>query len=371
MNKTGYAETVKIGGFGQVETVLLGSHQAVAIQTMWKDPLGPEDLRGSAGDRLISRIENLQRMGCSLLRFAVPDMESADVLGELASALSMPLTADIHFDYKIALRCLDYPIAKIRLNPGNIGSPERVEKVLSKAAEKNVPIRIGVNGGSLPGALREKVASGDISRPEALVRAAEEELRHFIDFDFPNVVVSMKASSLRDTLEANRIFASRHAIPLHIGVTEAGPLVAGTVRNSIVLHTLLSEGIGSTIRVSLSDTPENEIIAGREILSSLAELRGGAEAPGVKIISCPRCGRHSFDTHEFANKWLSSLYSMKKDVTIAIMGCAVNGPGEASHADLGITGAGDKVLLFRHGKVIRTISASEADEAFREELEGL
>jgi (E)-4-hydroxy-3-methylbut-2-enyl-diphosphate synthase len=376
---SGPSKVVKIGGFDHVEPVLIGGSNPVVIQTMWKDRLSSADLEGSAGEAVVERIAALKRMGCALLRFAVPDLEAAGVLGNLAQRVSMPLVADIHFDYKIALRCLDFPIAKIRINPGNIGSRERVEAVLSKAASKNRPIRIGVNAGSLPLDIRDKVDSGDLSQAEALVEAAERELAIFREFDFQNVLVSMKASSVADTIRANRLLAERTGAPLHIGVTEAGPLIAGVVRNTAALTVLLSEGIGDTIRVSLSDTMEREVIAGREILAAAAEMsetaagRAGAQGgtppgQGVKIVSCPRCGRNSFDTHGFTERWQPALYAMDKNITVAVMGCAVNGPGEARHADLGITGAGNKVLLFRHGKVIRTIDAAAADSAFREEL---
>jgi (E)-4-hydroxy-3-methylbut-2-enyl-diphosphate synthase len=284
--------------------------------------------------------------------------------------VSIPLVADIHFDHRIALRCLDYPIAKIRINPGNIGSSDKVLAVLEKAAAKARPIRIGVNAGSLPGDLRHKVDAGEMDRAEALVEAAERELSVFKEFGFQDVLVSMKASGITDTIKANRLLARRTDVPLHIGVTEAGPHVAGVVRNTAALMALLREGIGDTIRVSLSDTMEREIIAGREILNALEDMNGRIEnRRGVVIISCPRCGRNGFDTHGFTERWQNRLYSLDKNITVAIMGCAVNGPGEARHADLGITGAGEKVLIFRRGEVIRTIDAAEADEAFREELE--
>ncbi|MDR2617653.1 MAG: (E)-4-hydroxy-3-methylbut-2-enyl-diphosphate synthase, partial [Treponema sp.] len=287
-----------------------------------------------------------------------------------ASMVSIPLVADIHFDHRIALRCLDYPIAKIRINPGNIGSSDKVLAVLEKAAAKARPIRIGVNAGSLPGDLRHKVDAGEMDRAEALVEAAERELSVFKEFGFQDVLVSMKASGITDTIKANRLLARRTDVPLHIGVTEAGPHVAGVVRNTAALMALLREGIGDTIRVSLSDTMEREIIAGREILNALEDMNGRIEnRRGVVIISCPRCGRNGFDTHGFTERWQNRLYSLDKNITVAIMGCAVNGPGEARHADLGITGAGEKVLIFRRGEVIRTIDAAEADEAFREELE--
>jgi (E)-4-hydroxy-3-methylbut-2-enyl-diphosphate synthase len=335
---------------------------------MWKDPLVFSDIEGAAGDGVVERIRRLGMLGCGLLRFAVPDISAAEALGSLAERVSMPLSADIHFDYRIALRCLDFPIAKIRINPGNIGSRERVEAVLRKAAARAIPIRIGVNAGSLPRDLAARVDEGTLDRAEALVAAAERELGIFAEFGFDRVVVSLKASSVADTLRANRILAGRTDFPLHIGVTEAGPLVAGVVRNTAALHTLLEEGIGDTIRVSLSDTMENEVIAAREILGVLG---GGEKRRGVEIISCPRCGRNGFDTHGFTERWLDYLYTLDKRATIAIMGCAVNGPGEARHADLGITGAGNRVLIFRRGKVIRTIAAENADAAFREELEQL
>jgi (E)-4-hydroxy-3-methylbut-2-enyl-diphosphate synthase len=311
-------------------------------------------------------------MGCGLLRFAVPDLESAETLGKLASRVSMPLCADIHFDHKIALRCLDFPLAKLRITPGNIGSRNRVEAVLSQAAEKKVPIRIGVNGGSLPSGLRKRLGAGEIDRAQALVQAALEELAVFGEFGFERTAVSMKASGIADTIRANRLFREQSDVPLHIGVTEAGPLVAGTVRNTAALLPLLAEGIGDTIRISLSDSPENEVIAGREILNALRDLKGpgsrAGDRSGVVIVSCPRCGRNSFDTLAFTKRWQSRLYALERDCTVAIMGCAVNGPGEAKHADLGITGAGGKVLIFKQGKVVRTIDPSQADLVFEEEL---
>jgi (E)-4-hydroxy-3-methylbut-2-enyl-diphosphate synthase len=370
--------TLRIGGFDHVAPVLIGGDHPVVIQTMWKDRLSFSDLEGEAGRAVAERIDRLKAMGCGLLRFAVPDIEAAEVLGALARKVSMPLVADIHFDYKIALRCLDYPIAKIRINPGNIGGSEKVKTVLAKATDRDIPIRIGVNAGSLPQDLRGSVDEGRLDRAEALVAAAERELAIFREFNFKKVLVSLKASTIADTIKANRILASRIDLPIHIGVTEAGPLIAGVVRNTAALVTLLSEGIGDTIRVSLSDSVENEVIAGREILGAVADSFGDEKnRRGVVIISCPRCGRNSFDTHRFTERWLTWLYSLDKNITVAIMGCAVNGPGEARHADLGITGAGNQVLLFRNGRVIRTINAGAgdlellADEAFGKALEEL
>ena len=324
-------------------------------------------------------------MGCGLLRFSVPDLDTAETLGALAKLVSMPLVADIHFDHKIALRCMDFPIAKIRINPGNIGGREKVRAVLEKASERGVALRIGVNAGSLPQDLRSKTPCSSVSSvvknlAEALVEAAERELAIFDEFGFTNALVSMKASNLADTIKANRLLAERSDVPLHIGVTEAGPLVAGVARSSAALVPLLAQGIGDTLRVSLSDSVENEVIAAREILGAAAEIaaiNGGPDAEtrvsrlkrgGVTIISCPRCGRHGFDTHGFCGRWLTRLYALNRTITIAIMGCEVNGPEEARHADIGITGAGDKVLIFRRGVIVRTVTQAEADAAFEEEL---
>ena len=338
----------------------------MVIQTMWDDRLSFSDLEGAA-----LRIDKLAAMGCGLLRFSVLDIQSAEVLGRLAEMVSMPLVADIHFDYKIALRCLDFPIAKIRINPGNIGDKEKTAAVLEKAAAGNIPIRIGLNAGSLPIDLRERVECG-MGTAEALAEAALREIEVFDEFGFSNFLVSMKASGVADTIKANRILASRVDAPLHLGVTEAGPLIPGVARSAVAFLTLLSEGIGDTIRVSLSDTVENEVIAGREITAAAGELapeNARLKRAGVRIVSCPRCGRYAFDTHGFTGRWMEKLYVMDRDITVAVMGCEVNGPQEAKHADLGVTGAGDKVLFFRHGKIIKTIdNAAEADTVFEEEL---
>ncbi|WP_461257981.1 (E)-4-hydroxy-3-methylbut-2-enyl-diphosphate synthase [Treponema sp. R80B11-R83G3] len=362
------SKTIKIGNFPHIRPVYIGGDYPVAVQTMWKDRLSVLDLQGAVG-----RIKALGAMGCSILRFAVPDIESAEVLGRLSEMVSMPLCADIHFDYKIALRCMDFPVSKLRINPGNIGDREKIRAVLEKAAKRGIPIRIGVNAGSLPLDLRERVEQG-FSTCEALVQAAQREISLFEEFGFNDYLVSMKASTIADTINANKILRLRTPTILHVGVTEAGPLIAGVVRNAAALLNLLAEGIGDTIRVSLSDTMENEVIAGREIIAAAAQLapeNARLKSGGVIIISCPRCGRHGFDTHGFTGRWLQKLYALDKDITVAIMGCEVNGPIEAKHADLGITGAGDKVLIFKNGKVIKTITASEADAVFEEELNSL
>lgn len=354
---------VWIGGSGKTKRIGIGGDSPISIQTMWK-----EGITGVLCSRdvlfcLVERIEKLQALGCDILRFAVPDMESADALVKIAAETTMPLVADIHFDYRLALRCLEGDVAKIRINPGNIGSRDRVEAVVNRCKDKGVAIRIGVNSGSLPRDIAESVQQGKTTRAQALSMAALRELDAFDELGFDQVVVSMKASSVQETIDANTTFASQSSVPLHVGVTEAGPLIGGIVKSVLAFNYLLERNIGNTIRVSLSSSPENEVIASREILRETGKRMGG-----VKIISCPRCGRNGFDVHSFINRWQNRLLSLDKDITVAVMGCVVNGPGEGKHADIGITGTGDKVMIFKHGKIVQTISAEDADNIFEKEL---
>ena len=357
---------VTLGGAYGVRSVVMGGNNPVTIQTMWKE--GIANLTGDSGAlrSVLERMSVMRNLGCDIIRFAVPDMESARSLCLIAANTEMPLVADIHFDYRLALECLKGPVAAIRINPGNIGSRERVEAVVNGCKEKGCAIRIGVNTGSLPSDLEHKVELKELTRAEALAQTALREAEVFDSLDFANVVVSMKASSVKETVDANEAFAKVSDIPLHIGVTEAGPLIGGIVKSTLAFSTLLNEGIGSTIRVSLSSSPENEIIAGREILHECGKREGG-----VSIVSCPRCGRIGFDVHSFVDRWQNELLGMKKNITVAVMGCVVNGPGEGKHADLGIAGGKDKVIIFKKGKIVRTVDAKDADKVFREELESL
>ncbi len=339
-------KSVKIGH------VIIGGGFPVAVQTMWKKPLSKNT------DEILSEIKRLKNMGCDILRFSVPDSTSSEYLGKLIPDSVIPLVADIHFDYKLALECIGFGIQKVRINPGNIGALWKVEEIVRAASDKNVPIRVGVNGGSLP---RDLQNYGN--RADAMVLAAERELNVFEKLGFKDVVFSLKSSDIESTVSANSAFSEKYQYPLHLGVTEAGPLIPGIVKSTIALTKLLAQGIGDTIRVSLSDEPVNEVIAGNEILKA-----SGLKNDGVSIISCPRCGRASFDTHKFVKKLEPLLYSLKKNISIAIMGCIVNGPGEARDADLGITGSGDNVVIFRKGKIIHRIKASEAVKIFTEEL---
>ncbi len=372
MNEFKRPYRISIGGTGITRTLPIGGDAPVSIQTMWKSPLNGADIQEIARE-----LGGLEQLGCDAVRFAVPDMESADALVRLAAITPMPLVADIHFDHRLALRCLDGTVAKIRLNPGNIGSRDKVRAVVDKARDTNTAIRIGVNSGSLPRDLQDRIERNLLSgrdpvteRSTALAEAAEREVAVFDELSFHRVLVSMKASSVAETVSCNEVFARKFDLPLHIGVTEAGPLIGGVVKSTLAFSRLLGEGIGSTVRVSLSDTMENEIIAAREILGECGKRKGG-----VRIVSCPRCGRNGFDVHGFVSRWQKDLMSLNRDITVAVMGCVVNGPGEGKHADIGITGAGDSVLIFRHGETVRTISVADgfeaADAAFREELERL
>ena len=358
--------TVTVGGFNNIRKIRIGGDNPVTIQTMWKDGITDVTQGSEKLNDILRQINTLKSLGCDIIRFAVPDMESARALCLIQYHTDVPLVADIHFDYRLALECLKGPVAAIRINPGNIGSFDRVKAVVDGCKEKNVAIRIGVNSGSIPHDIEEKVLDGSITRAQALVQAALREVEVFDQLGFTNVVVSMKASSVDETIQANEEFAKVSDIPLHIGVTEAGPLITGIVKSTLAFSTLLKEGIGSTIRVSLSSTPENEVITGREILHECGLRKGG-----VTLVSCPRCGRIGFDVHSFVDRWQNRLLSMDKNVTIAVMGCVVNGPGEGKHADLGIAGGGDKCIIFKKGKIIRTINAEDADKVFEEELESL
>lgn len=334
--------------------VPVGGASPVSVQTMLSGVLPRDrDLRSA-------RLRGLHHLGCDIIRTAVPDLRSVDDLPGLVSCTDMPVVADVHFDHRIALAALDTGIAKLRINPGNLGPEWKTLEVLRKAAAKNIPIRVGINGGSLPRHLRELE-----DKAAAMVLAAEEELEIMEKAEFENVVFSLKASDIETTCRANYLFARKYSYPLHLGVTEAGPLIEGVVKSTIAFSRLLSAGIGSTIRVSLTDSEENEVIAGRSILVSL----GLAEGP--TIISCPRCARATFDTHAFIQNYGDRIRSFGKNRSIAVMGCTVNGPDEAASADLGITGSGKRALIFKAGKVIRECPAEEAARIFLEELEKL
>ena len=372
------SKKITIGGNGITRKLEIGGGAPISIQTMWKESLLRSNLENVA-----LRLENLNALGCDIVRFAVPDVDSAKLLVKLSYLTSMPLVADIHFDHRLAILCMEGNVAKIRINPGNIGSEKNVVEVVKKALDKSVALRIGVNSGSLPKDLAKTLQEAKISNSEdfsllkakLMAEAAFRELEILDGAGFDNALVSIKASSVRETILANEVFRAKRSEPLHLGVTEAGPLVSGIVKSSIAFSKLFEQGIGDTIRVSLSDTMENEVLAAREILSECGKREGC-----LKLVSCPRCGRRGFDVHSFVARWQHRLFAIKKDVTVAIMGCVVNGPGEASMADLGITGSPEMVVIFKKGVPIRTIKLKDVskemrdtiiDEAFEKELNEL
>jgi (E)-4-hydroxy-3-methylbut-2-enyl-diphosphate synthase len=348
-------QTKKINIGGRV----IGGGEPIAIQSMTNTKT--EDVKAT-----VEQILRLEKAGCEIIRCTVPTLEAANAIKEIKKQIHIPLVADIHFDYRLALKCLEGPVGAIRINPGNIGDMNRVKAVVDSCKDHGAAIRIGVNSGSLPHDLRELVEQGKLSRAVALSQTAARECEVFDKLNFDQFVVSMKASSVQETIEANEDFASKYDIPLHIGVTEAGPLITGVVKSTLAFSHLLNEGIGSTIRVSLSSLPENEVITGLEILRECGKRKGG-----VTLVSCPRCGRVGFDVHGFMARWQNKLLSMKKDITVAVMGCVVNGPGEGKHADIGIAGAGDKAIIFKKGEIVRTIDMKDADNVFEEELASL
>ena len=308
---------------------------------------------------LVEQVRSCAALGCDVFRLTVPDVEAAKVLGEVKKSSPIPLVADIHFDYRCALAAIEAGTDALRLNPGNIGSRDRVQAVARAAKEKKVPVRIGVNLGSLEKPLREELDAGKIDVPEALVRSALGHLKLLEDEGFRDVVISAKASNVLETLATYRLLAERTDCPLHVGVTEAGTLIPGAVRNSVALGILLSEGIGDTIRVSLTAKPEKEVRVGMEILRAL-----GLREPGPAITSCPTCGRTKVDLMHVASQVEIALETLAKDGVklprVAVMGCVVNGPGEAKGADVALCGGDGEFILYVKGKQICKVSEEDA-----------
>ena len=336
----------------EVGSVAIGGGAPVSVQTMAN--VDPHDAAA-----LVGQIRSCTALGCDVFRLTVPDVEAANVLGEVKKSSPIPLVADIHFDYLCALAAIEAGTDALRLNPGNIGSRDRVQAVARAAKEKKVPIRIGVNLGSLEKPLRDELDAGRIDVPEALVRSALGHLKLLEDEGFRDVVISAKASNVPETLATYRILAERTDCPLHVGVTEAGTLIPGAVRNSVALGILLSEGIGDTIRVSLTAKPEKEVRVGMEILRAL-----GLREPGPAITSCPTCGRTKVDLMHVASQVEIALETLAKDGVrlprVAVMGCAVNGPGEAKGADIALCGGDREFLLYVKGKQVCKVSEEAA-----------
>lgn len=336
----------------KVGTLAIGGGAPVSVQTMAN--VDPHDAAA-----LVEQVRSCAALGCDVFRLTVPDVEAAKVLGEAKKSSPIPLVADIHFDYRCALAAIEAGTDALRLNPGNIGSQDKVQAVARAAKEKKVPIRIGVNLGSLEKGLRDELDAGKIDVPEALVRSALGHLKLLEDEGFHDVVISAKASNVLETLATYRLLAERTDCPLHVGVTEAGTLIPGAVRNSVALGILLSEGIGDTIRVSLTAKPEKEVRVGMEILRAL-----GLREPGPAITSCPTCGRTKVDLMHVASQVEIALETLAKDGVklprVAVMGCAVNGPGEAKGADVALCGGDGEFLLYVRGKQVCKVSEEDA-----------
>ena len=336
----------------KIGSLAIGGGAPVSVQTMAN--VDPHDAAA-----LALQVRSCAALGCDVFRLTVPDVDAANVLGEVKKSSPIPLVADIHFDYRCALAAIEAGTDALRLNPGNIGSRDRVQAVARAAKEKKVPIRIGVNLGSLEKPLREELDAGKIDVPEALVRSALGHLKLLEDEGFRDVVISAKASNVLETLATYRLLAERTDCPLHVGVTEAGTLIPGAVRNSVALGILLSEGIGDTIRVSLTAKPEKEVRVGMEILRAL-----GLREPGPAITSCPTCGRTKVDLMHVASQVEIALETLAKDGVklprVAVMGCAVNGPGEAKGADVALCGGDGEFLLYVKGKQVCKVSEEDA-----------
>lgn len=314
-------------------------------------------------DATLGQISALADAGCEIVRCAVPDAAAADALSAIKSQSRIPVIADIHFDYRLALKVLEGGIDGLRLNPGNIGEKWKVAEVVKAAAERMVPIRIGVNAGSLE---KELLAKYRHPTAEAMVESALGHIRILEELGYQEIKVSLKASDVPKTVEAYRLLSSQVDYPLHIGITEAGTIFSGTIKSSVGLGILLSDGIGDTLRVSLTGDPVDEIRVGFEILKAL-----GLRQRGVNFVSCPTCGRCQINLIKVAEEVERRLQRFDRQITVAVMGCAVNGPGEAREADVGVAGGSGEGLIFRKGEIVRKVPETELVDALMEEIENL
>ena len=348
MCKRNNTKVIKIGN------KVIGGGNPVLIQSMTNTDT--ENVRET-----VSQILRLEKKGCDIIRCAVPTPEAAVALKEIKNRINIPLVADIHFDYRLAIQSIENGADKIRINPGNIGGKDKVKEVVAAAREKNIPVRVGVNGGSLEKEILEKEKCVNA---RGLVESAMKQVSIISDMGYDNLVVSIKASDVLISLEAYRLFSEKCNFPLHVGITEAGTLLSGTVKSSVGAGLILAEGIGDTIRVSLTDDPENEIYVAKEILKSL-HLRDS----GIEIVSCPTCGRTKIDLIGLAKKVHDEFGDCEKHIKVAVMGCVVNGPGEAKEADLGIAGGDGVGIVIKKGEIIKKVPESELLEALREEID--
>ena len=337
----------------QVGNLTIGGNNHVVIQSMC-------NTKTKNVEATIKKINALEQAGCELVRVAVFDKEDAYAIKEIKKGIHIPLVADIHFDYKLALIAIESGIDKVRINPGNIGSTEKVKAVVDACKEKHIPIRIGVNGGSLEKEILEKYGE---PTPEGMVESAMKHVKILEDLDFHDIVISLKSSNTMLTIKAYELASKTFPYPLHVGVTEAGTALGGTIKSSLGIGTLLYEGIGNTIRVSLSDDPVEEIKVAKILLKELGLLKGVPT-----LVSCPTCGRIQYDLIPIAKEMEDFLKDIHLDITVAIMGCAVNGPGEARHADIGIAGGVGEGLLIKHGEIVKRVKQEDMVQTLKDEI---
>lgn len=336
----------------QVANVKIGGGAPISVQSM-------TNTKTSNVKATVEQITQLQAAGCDIVRVAVPDMDAAKNLRGIISAVNVPIIADIHFDYKLALESIEQGVAALRLNPGNIGGAAHVREVVAAAKEKNIPIRIGVNAGSLSRKILQKF--GGVTA-EGLVESALEHVKILEDENFFDIKISLKAHDVPLTLSAYRLISEKVNYPLHVGITESGTVNGGVIKSAVGIGALLAEGIGDTIRVSLTGDPVVEVKVANEILKSL-----GLKNFGATLVSCPTCGRTRIDLAKIAAQVEEKLAGIEKNITVAVMGCVVNGPGEARNADVGIAGADGVGIIFRKGEIIRKVDESElVNELFKE-----
>ncbi len=341
--------------------VYIGGGNRISVQSMTNTDT--RDVKST-----VKQIRMLEEAGCDIVRVAVPDLEAAIAVKEIKKQINVPLVSDIHFDYRLALECIKNGVDKVRINPGNIGDRDRVEQVVKAAKERNIPIRIGINSGSLDKSIKERYG---LSK-EALVESAMEHIKILEGLDFYDIVISLKATNIKLCVDSYMLMANMRNYPLHVGVTEAGTFLSGTIKSSAGIGAILMQGIGDTIRVSLTGDPVREIEVGKSLLAAL-ELGGR----NFTFISCPTCGRTELDLTGIAEEVEKALFEMdgkgeiKRHITVAVMGCAVNGPGEASHADIGIAGGRNEALLFSNGKIVGKLKGDSIAEQFIQKIREL
>ena len=338
----------------KIGDVIIGGNHPIAIQSMTNTPT--EDVEAT-----VAQILRLEKAGCEIIRCTVPTLEAAAAIKEIKKQIHIPLVADIHFDYRMAIAAIENGADKIRINPGNIGSRDRVQAVVDKAKEYHVPIRVGVNSGSLEKPLIEKY--GGVTA-EGIVESALDKVKMIEDMGYDNLVVSIKSSDVLMCVKAHELIASQCPYPLHVGITEAGTLYSGNIKSSVGLGIILHEGIGNTIRVSLTGDPVEEIKTAKLVLRTLGLRKGG-----IEVVSCPTCGRTKINLIELANQVETLVSEYPLDIKVAVMGCVVHGPGEAKEADLGIAGGIGEGLLIKKGEIIKKVPETELLNTLRWELD--